>query len=87
MYSNQFKKIVEELSGTDHNDLLRIAAAGGWRKRFLDKGRAKPSSMFDLLTFATCAVAGVISLLPPFGNAFRRSLVAQDILDRKGMAW
>lgn len=87
MYHLQWKITFEELAVFDTAALERIAASGGWRKALIEEGKIASTSAFDLrrLLFRLCAAS--IRVLPPLGKDFRRSLVAQSILDDKSSAW
>ena len=87
MYVNHFNELSTQLSGEGTARLVEIATAGGWRKRLIDSGRPGsdvthyfPQVFNDLLSV-------LVRLLPPVGVSFRRSLVAQRILDQKAANW
>ena len=86
-YKAEFKTIYSELLTADNIALTKAAANGGWRKRIIDRGKTVSASLFDISQLLSCVCGLVVKLLPPMGAQFRRSLVAQAILDQQNSVW
>lgn len=87
MYENHFNQLSDQLSSASTASLIELAASGGWRKYVMDNGRAEPESWLDFKQMFMQLLSLVISIFPPTGSSYRRAMVAQNILDQKGVVW
>lgn len=87
MYTKELRAIYAELSHADATELQKLASRGGWRKWGIESGKTSPSSVFDLKKIVSCVLSRLLGWLPPMGDDYRRSVVAQAILDCKASAW
>ena len=87
MFQNSFQQLRHDLVSSSYESLVQMAGQGGWRKAFLDEGQVPVRSMLDFSRQLLIGIAGFLRLFPAFGERFRRALVAQEILDRRGQSW
>ncbi|MBX7143949.1 MAG: hypothetical protein K1X79_05815 [Oligoflexia bacterium] len=87
MFSRELQVLYTELSHAEPAELKHLASMGGWRKMTIDAGQDCPASILDMRGIACYVFAYILDCLPPIGDNYRRSRVAQAILDSRSAMW
>ena len=87
MFNREIQALYAELLHSDPVRLKQLASGGGWRKRALESADITSLSLRDPQGILRCILSCLVDWLPPVGDSYRRSRVAQAILDGRASAW